>query len=98
METSVSTARITPSNVRKLRNLCARRASRASFRVSTKVSQPRRNRSQRDMIWPAVPASGGIAVISPRDTDPIEFSTTCEDELSTQFVSTEDGILTKLDA
>ena len=40
-ETNVITARITPSSVRKLRNLCARNASSESFSVSVNVRHPR---------------------------------------------------------
>src|SRR6516162_3817229 len=47
--TRVVTARMTPSSVRKLRSLWARKASKASFRVSKKVIQPLFRLSRRDL-------------------------------------------------
>src|SRR5713226_5520877 len=61
-ETSVVTAKMTPSKVRKLRNLCARSASRASQRVSRKVTNALRRRTHLAALSIARVSALGIAL------------------------------------
>src|SRR6266481_4114017 len=71
-KTSVVTARMTPSKVRKLRSLCARRASIANFNVSTIVTQAVRMPAALDGLL--VAARGAISVIRPMGVTPKQTS------------------------
>src|SRR6266446_3050526 len=70
-KTSVVTAKITPSKVRKLRNLCARRASIASFNVSMVVIQAARTPVALD---PPATAKGAISLKRPMGVTPKQTS------------------------
>src|SRR5882724_11447344 len=71
-KTSVVTARMTPSKVRKLRSLCARRASITNFNVSTIVTQAVRMPAALDGLL--VTARGAISVIRPMGVTPKQTS------------------------